>query len=156
MTLRNRETANIDQNRRAAMAGTPIDNDTVPEGEWVAGRRGVPPATAQDDVGQPVADFRDPLDADTAPASAIPPAAATTPDAAVTPVTGTDRATDTTRLDAPATGAHAASPPATSAGSGRQSRGRRGGRDVRDQRGRIPRQLGAHPVRVSWTTRGRR
>ena len=62
MTPRNRETANIDQNRRAAMAGTPADNDTVPEGEWVAGRR----ATAQDDVGQPVADFRDPLDADTA------------------------------------------------------------------------------------------
>ena len=65
-----------------------------------------------------MADFRDPLDAGTAPASAIPPAAATAPDAGVTPVTGTDRATDTTRLDAPATGAHAASPPATSAGSG--------------------------------------
>ena len=68
MTPRNRDTANIDQDRRAAMAGTPTDNDTVPEGEWVAGRRGVvPPATARDDVGQPVADFRDPLDADTAP-----------------------------------------------------------------------------------------
>ena len=38
MTPRNRETANIDQNRRAAMAGTPIDNDTVPEGEWVTSR----------------------------------------------------------------------------------------------------------------------
>ena len=98
---RNRETANIDQNGRAATAGTPTDNDTVPEGEWVAGRR----ATAQDDVGQPVPDFRD------------PPAAATAADAGVTPVTGTDRATDTTRLDAPATGAHAAPPPATSAGS---------------------------------------
>jgi hypothetical protein len=92
MAPRNRDTANIDQDQRAAMAGTPTDNDTVPEGEWVAGRRGVvSPATARDDAGQPVADFRGPLDADTAPPS---------------------------RLNAPATGAHAAPPPATPAGSG--------------------------------------
>ena len=57
-------------------SATPADEDTVPEGEWVAGSRGVPPAA------------------------------------------GTAPATDTTRLDAPATGAHAAPPAATPAGSG--------------------------------------
>ena len=62
MTPRNQDTANIDQDWPA----TPADEDTVPEGEWVAG---------------------------TAPA------------------------TDTVRLDAPATGAHAVPPAATPEGS---------------------------------------
>ena len=54
----------------AVPSATPADEDTVPEGEWVAGSRDVPPAT------------------------------------------------DTTRLGAPATGAHAAPAAATPAGSG--------------------------------------
>ncbi len=80
MTPRNQETANIDQARPAARdpfraratepdAGD-LEDDTVPEGEWAAGSRDVPPAT------------------------------------------------DGTRLDAPATGAHAAPAAAAPAGSG--------------------------------------